>query len=122
MSPAREPLQWLETHVSSSLGIDLALGAYVVRLRRVANPDGGQTSEVKRSFQQYPLHGYFPPCWNGFVRRRGSLLGTKATMLFGVTPRTCAFGVTCEIAGTGVSSYCVAGGVPARATRLLEAR
>ncbi|HUW96293.1 MAG TPA: hypothetical protein VMW58_10950 [Anaerolineae bacterium] len=122
MSPAREPLQWLETHVSSSLGIDLALGAYVVRLRRVANPDEGQASDVNVRYHEHPLHGYFPPCWNGFVRRRGSLLGTKATMLFGVTPRTCAFGVTCEIAGTGVSSYCAGGGVPARATGLLEAR
>jgi len=66
--------------------------------------------------------GCFSPCRNGLVRGRGSRLGAKATMFFGVTPRTCAFHATREVAGTGVAPYCVAGVVPARARELLEVR
>jgi hypothetical protein len=94
----------------------------VVRLRRVASPDGGQRGEVNTRFQEHPPRGYFSPCWNGLVRPRGSPPITQATMLIGVAPRTCDLVVTREVAKTEAPSYYAGGSVPDRATGLLEAR
>jgi len=70
--------------------------------------------------KDHPLQRYFPSYAKEVVLKRGSFVGTNATILPGVTVGECAFVAAGAVVTKDVPSYHVVSGVPARTLRVLE--
>lgn len=71
--------------------------------------------------KDHPLQRYFPSYAKEVVLKRGSFVGTNATILPGVTVGECAFVAAGAVVTKDVPSYHIVGGVPARTLRVLDA-
>jgi acetyltransferase-like isoleucine patch superfamily enzyme len=78
-------------------------------------------THVNVGFQEHPLQRYFPSYSKGVLIKRGSFVGTNATILPGVTVGECAFVAAGAVVTKDVPSYHVVGGVPAGTIRVLDA-
>jgi acetyltransferase-like isoleucine patch superfamily enzyme len=77
-------------------------------------------THVNVGFKDHPLQRYFPAYTKKVVLKRGSFVGTNATILPGVTVGECAFVAAGAVVAEDVLAYHVVGGVPARTIRVLQ--
>lgn len=71
-------------------------------------------------YADHPLQKYIPSSTAPVVLRRGSFVGTNATILPGVEIGECAVVAAGALVRSPVSAYCVVGGVPSKVIKVLK--